>query len=169
MGANKYIKSTITTEYKDRSQEYKDRMAEWSSQESIVRSAKPTNLPRARALGYKAKEGIIIVRVGVRKGTRKRKTVGGGRKPSKSGRFFSRHKSLQLIAEERASRKFSNYEVLNSYFVGETGLKRFYEIILLSKQSATLKRDPRYAGILAQTSRASRSLTSAGRKSRGIR
>lgn len=168
MGASKYIKETIISEYKERSPEYKNRLAEWSKQGNITKVERPSNLPRARQLGYKAKQGIIVVRAAIRKGNRKRQTVGGGRKPSKSARFVSRHKNMQTIAEERASKKFSNYEVLNSYFVGETGITRFYEVILVSKQDSGIKRNPVYAAIAAQNGRASRALTSSGRKSRGL-
>ncbi|MCL5680000.1 MAG: 50S ribosomal protein L15e [Candidatus Marsarchaeota archaeon] len=168
MGANKYIRETLIKEYKERSPEYKNRLAEWSKQDNITRVERPSNLARARALGYKAKQGIVVARAGVRKGNRKRQTVGGGRKPSKSARFISRHKSMQMIAEERVSKKFSNYEVLNSYFVGETGTTRFYEVILVSKTDKSIKSSPGYAAIARQNGRAHRALTSSGRKARGL-
>jgi large subunit ribosomal protein L15e len=168
MGASKYIKETIIKEYKERSPEYKNRLAEWSKQDNITKVERPSNLSRARELGYKAKQGIVVVRASVKKGNRKRQTVGGGRKPSKSARFISRHKNMQMIAEERASKKFSNYEVLNSYFVGETGTTRFYEVILVSKQDNGIKRNAVYAPIAAQSGRANRALTSSGKKSRGL-
>jgi len=168
MGANKYIRETLIKQYKERSPEYKQKLAEWAKQANVTKVAKPSNLPRARALGYKAKDGIMVARAFVRKGTRKRRTVGGGRKPSKSARFISRHKSLQLIAEERVSKKFSNYEVLNSYFVGETGTDRFYEVILVSKQSPTISVSKAYAPIAQQNGRAHRGLTPSGRKVRGL-
>ena len=168
MGASKYIRETIINEYKNRSPEYKNRLAKWADEDSVVRIEKPSNLVRARELGYKAKEGIILARAAIRKGNRKRREVGGGRKPSKSARFISRHKRMQVIAEERVAKKFSNYEVLNSYFVGETGTKRFYEVILISKQDNGIKKDKTYAPIASKSGRASRLLTSAGRKSRGL-
>ena len=168
MGASKYIKETIIKEYKERSPEYKNRLSEWSKQDNITKVERPSNLSRARELGYKAKQGIVVVRAAVRKGNRKRQTVGGGRKPSKSARFISRHKNMQTIAEERVSKKFSNYEVLNSYFVGETGTTRFYEVILVSKQDNGIKRDAVYGPVAAQSGRANRALTSSEKKSRGL-
>ncbi|MCL4372141.1 50S ribosomal protein L15e [Candidatus Marsarchaeota archaeon] len=168
MGANKYIRETIINDYKNRGDVYKKKLAAWSKDPAITRVERPSNLPRARALGYKAKEGIIIARTGVRKGTRKRQTAGGGRKPSKSGRFFSRHKSVQLIAEERVAKKFTNYEVVNSYFVGETGTKRYYEVILASKDSPALKNDSAYKNIIRSPRRAERALTASGRRMRGL-
>ncbi|MGC8652121.1 MAG: 50S ribosomal protein L15e [Candidatus Micrarchaeia archaeon] len=168
MGTYEQIKKTFRAEYKERSAIYKSRLSQWSAEPAITKIAKPTNIARARELGYKAKEGIDIARVRVRGGRSKRKEHGGGRKPSKSGRFFTRAKSLQAIAEERAAQAYKNYEVLNSYFVGKAGTKEYYEVIMLNRQSKVLASDPYYSAILTQKGRALRGLTSAGRKHRGI-
>ena len=168
MSAYKHMKKTFQSEYKERSNEYRNRLTKWSSQPPIVKVEKPTNIARARELGYKAKPGIVVARVRVHGGSRKRKQHGGGRKPSKSGRFFTREKSAQAIAEERAARTYSNFEVLNSYFVGKAGVSEYYEVIMLDRQSNALLSDPYYSKILAQKGRAFRGLTSAGRKHRGI-
>ncbi len=164
----KQMKQTIRSEYKDRSVQYKQRIIKWNTESPVTRVDRPTNLARARELGYKAKEGVLVARVRLSGGTRKRKHAAGGRKPSKSGRYFTRSKSLQAIAEERASRKFSNYEALNSYFVGAAGAKRFYEVILLEKNRSTIVSDPQYMHIVSQNGRAFRGLTSAGKRHRGI-
>ncbi len=168
MSTYDHIKETFQNEYKERNSEYKGRLTRWSAEPPIVRVPRPTNIARARELGYKAKEGIDIVRVMVRGGSSKRKQHGGGRKPSKSGRYFTRAKSLQAIAEGRAAQAYKNYEVLNSYFVGKAGTKEYYEVIMLNRQSKVLASDPYYSAILSQTGRALRGLTSAGRKHRGI-
>ena len=118
MGAYKYIKESFQEGYKERSNVLKARMVNWNSQPPINRIEKPTNIARARELGYKDKQGVIVIRARIKKGLRKRAKPRGGRKPSKSGRFFSRRKSLQAIAEDRSSRAYSNCEVLNSYYVG---------------------------------------------------
>lgn len=168
MSMYKNIKQTFKSEYKGRTEAYKERLAAWGNDPAVLRVKKPTNIARARELGYKAKQGVIIARVKVKKGNRKRPTVGGGRKPSKTGRFFSRAKSMQSIAEERASKKFSNCEVLNSYFVGETGTTKFYEIILLDKSSPSIQGDAAYRNIISKGGRAERGLTSSGKKYRGL-
>lgn len=164
----KQIKQTMQSEYKNRSDEYKSRIIKWNTEPTINRVERPTNISRARELGYKAKDGIIIVRVRLHGGSRKRKHQAGGRKPSKSGRYFTQSKSLQAIAEERAARKFTNFEVLNSYFVGAAGSRRFFEIILLDKNSNAIKEDKQYKNVIKQNGRAFRGLTSAGRRHRGI-
>ncbi len=168
MGAYKEIKNSIVQGYKERSDLYSHRMLEWRSQAPLVRVERPTNIPRARELGYKAKQGVIVARVKVIGGAKKRRHFDGGRKPSKSGRFYTRAKSMQTIAEERAARKFDNYEVLNSYFVGKSGSDTFYEVIMVNPSDASIANDPTYANAASRKGRAFRGLTSKGRKHRGI-
>ncbi|MGC8478407.1 MAG: 50S ribosomal protein L15e [Candidatus Micrarchaeia archaeon] len=156
MGSYNEISKTFRDEYRSRSSLYKNRLEKWSAEPVVVRAEKPTNIARARRLGYKAIQGVIIARVRVNKGKRKRQKADGGRKPSKSGRFFSRAKSLQRIAEEKAARRFSNCEVLNSYLVGSTGQKAFYEIILLDRASKSVASNPLYKSIISQKGRAFR-------------
>jgi large subunit ribosomal protein L15e len=164
----KQMKQTMQTEYKERSDTYKSRIIKWNSESTLTRIGKPTNIARARELGYKAKEGIIMVRVMVHGGSRKRKHAAGGRGPSKSGRYFTQQKSLQSIAEERAARKFLNFEPLNSYFVGTSGSKTFFEVILLDRNSSVIKSDPQYKSAIMQKGRAFRGLTSSGKRHRGL-
>ncbi len=123
---------------------------------------RPTNLARARKLGYKAKQGVIVVRVKIRKGLRKREKQRGGRKPSKSGRFFAHGKSFQAMAEERAARKFINCEVVNSYYVGEDGSYKFFEAILVDRNHPAVKSDNFYSTVTNRENRSFRGLTHAG-------
>lgn len=168
MNTYKYINQSFQKEYKERDEHLRQRVSAWRAGPSVARIERPTNIARARELGYKAKQGIIVVRVKVEKGLRKRVKAAGGRKPSKSGRFFALRKSLQAMAEERAGHKFTNCEVLNSYYVGEDGKYRFFEAILLDRDHPALLNDPFYSGIIGQRGRVFRGLTSAGRKHRGI-
>lgn len=168
MGAYKNIKNTFIGEYKERSKPYSDRLLQWRSESPITKVERPTNIARARELGYKSKEGVIIVRAKVKGGTKKRQKAGGGRKPSKSGRFFSRKKSMKSIAEDRVMRKFMNYEVLNSYFVGKSGSDSFFEVIMLQRNNPSILNDNYYSKIIASKGRSFRGLTYSGRKHRGI-
>lgn len=168
MGLYRQMKDTFIEEYRARPSVYKERLVRWAAEPPVLRVDKPTNIARARELGYKAKAGILVARVRVIGGTKKRVAPGGGRKPSKSGRFFSRGKSTQAIAEERAAGKFTNCEVLNSYKVGAAGSSLFYEVILVDRSHPAIVADPIYSQVLGQRGRAYRGLTSAGRKHRGI-
>ncbi|MEM0107137.1 MAG: 50S ribosomal protein L15e [Candidatus Micrarchaeaceae archaeon] len=169
MGMYKYEKEAFAKEYKERSKEYKQRITSWRNAPTVSKINKPSNIARARELGYKAKQGIIVARVKVRGGKKKRKSFDGGRKPSKSGRFFTRAKSLQSIAEDRAAKKFPNCEVLNSYFVGKSGVESFYEIILLERDNPVIAKNKEYNRIISQKGRSFRGLTSSGKKHRGIK
>ncbi|MBL7118486.1 50S ribosomal protein L15e [Candidatus Bathyarchaeota archaeon] len=150
----------------------KDRVVKWRNQPSIVRIDVPTRLDRARALGYKSKGGFVAARIKVRRGgSRKRRPVLGRRQKRMGVTKFSPAKSLRLIAEERVSRKFPNLEVLNSYFVWKDGAYKWFEIILVDPHSRSVQRDAEVNWISKgpHYGRSHRGLTSAGRKSRGLR
>ncbi len=168
MNAYKHITKSFQSEYKTRTSALKNRLIQWRSEGTVVGIVKPTNVARARELGYKAKQGITVARVKVERGLSMRPKPHRGRKPSKYGRYFAYRKSLQARAEDRAARKFSNCEVLNSYFVGSDGTSKFFEVILVDRAHPAMRNDSAYAPITRQMGRAYRGLTSAGRKHRGI-
>lgn len=151
----------------------KQRLIEWRRQHTVERIDRPTRLDRARALGYKAKQGYVLARVRVRKGGRRRRLYGRkGRKPSKSGlTHFTPKLSLQAIAEQKVQRKFGNLNVLNSYWVGSDGMHSWFETIMVDPNSPVIKSDPHIKWIAERQhrKRALRGLTSAGKKSRGLR
>jgi large subunit ribosomal protein L15e len=120
---------------------YTRRLIEWRQDPTVKRLENPTRPDRARALGYKAKQGFIIARVRVPKGRRKRPAFKAGRRPKHRGRFFSLDKSKQAVAEEKAARKYRNMEVLNSYWVGEDGNHEWYECVLLDRSHPSVKKD----------------------------
>ncbi len=137
----------------------------------VVRIEKPTNPARARALGYKAKQGFVVARVRVLRGGRTRPRFRRGRKPSKMGMLkYYPKKSLRLVAEEKAARKFPNLEVLNSYEVLEDGKHLWFEVILVDPAHAAIRKDPQvgWVAMKQHRGRVHRGRTSAGRKSRGL-
>ncbi len=150
----------------------KQRLMAWRRQPAIVRVEKPTRLDRARALGYKAKQGVIVARVRVRKGGRRKPRPNKGRRPKRMGVYgFAPAKSIRLIAEERAQRKYPNLVVLNSYYVGEDGKYKWYEVILVDPHHPAIRSDPELGWVASgkHKGRPFRGLTSAGKKMRGLR
>jgi len=148
------------------------KLIEWRRQPTVVRIEKPSRLDRARALGYKAKIGFIVVRVRVRKGGQRRPRPRSGRRPKRMGIYgYAPAKSLRLVAEERAARKYRNMEVLNSYYVGEDGRYKWYEVILVDRSHPAICKDPEIKWICEKQNRGRvfRGLTSAGKKMRGLR
>jgi large subunit ribosomal protein L15e len=83
---------------------------------------------------------------------------------------YSPGKSLQLIAEETAARKYRGLEVLGSYYVGEDGEYKWYEVILVDPYLPSIKNDPDIKWIAhpSQRGRVFRGKTMAGRKARGL-
>jgi len=55
---------------------------------------------------------------------------------------YAPHKSTQLIAEERAARKYPNLVVLGSYWVGEDGMYEWYEVVMVDPHHPSVKNDP---------------------------
>ena len=150
----------------------RQRLIEWRRQPTIFRVEKPTRLDRARRLGYKAKQGVIIARVRVRRGGLRKRRPKAGRRPKRMGvKKFKPAKSLRLIAEERAARKFPNLEVLNSYWVGEDGRSKWFEIIMVDPSHPVIKTDKDINWICQKQHhrRVFRGLTSAGKKVRSLR
>jgi large subunit ribosomal protein L15e len=148
-----------------------DRMQTWRREGSVVRLERPTRIDRARSLGYKAKQGIVVARVQVRRGGRRASRYVRARRTARMGKNHSTPgKSIQRIAEERASRKFPNMEVLNSYWVGQDGKLKYYEVILVDGHHPSIQADSNLAWMAESThrGRAERGKTSAGRKGRGM-
>ena len=147
------------------------RMQDWRKGPAIVRVERPTRLDRARTLGYKAKQGIVVVRARVRKGGRRKPRPSRGRRPKRMGvRKIVPKKNIQLIAEERTARKYPNLEVLNSYPLGDDGQHRYFEVIMLDPSHPVIRGDPDFRWIIdaAHRGRVYRGLTSAGRRTRGL-
>jgi len=148
------------------------RMAVWRKEPVFQRIERPTRLDAARRIGYKAKQGIVLVRTRVRRGGLRKGKVHMKRKPSKAGvKKITMAKSIQRIAEERTSRRYPNLEVLNSYWVGKDGKNKFYEVILVDPSHPAIKSDKDLGWVAKGSShrgRAHRGKTSAGKRGRGL-
>lgn len=177
--AKKHIQKTIQSEYKkkkDKDYDYKKiyskKLIEFRKIDgAIAKIKKPTNIPRARELGYKAKQGISVVFVKVRKGSGLFNRPPKGRRPKRMGvNKLTRRISIQRMAEQKADKAFPNLEVLNSYYVGEDGQKKYYEVIMVDSNHPAIINDMSLNWIVSEKhkGRAQRGLTSAGRKNRGL-
>lgn len=149
----------------------KNRIVQWRKEGSFTRVEKPLRIDRARSLGYKAKQGYIVVRARVRRGGLRKHKIKGGRKPSAKGmKKITAAKSTQRIAEERTAKRYQNMEVLNSYWVGEDGKYHYYEVILVDYSHPSIVNDPKIKWIADPSNRRRvlRGKTSAGQKGRGM-
>jgi large subunit ribosomal protein L15e len=171
MGMYKYIRKIWKKPKESLGDVWQKRILEWRREGVTVRIEKPTRIDRARSLGYKAKQGYIIVRQRVDRGGRQRETIRHGRRSKHFGQRKNIDKSYQSVAEERAVKKYPNCEVLNSYYAGEDGDCFWYEVILVDRNHPQILADPRINWIFKSTHRGRvfRGLTSAAGKSRGLR
>jgi len=95
----------------------------------------------------------------------------GGRHPKRRGVLkITMAKSIQRIAEERVAKRYPNMEVLASYWIGEDGMHKFYEVILVDPNHPAIRADPKINWICEpqHRGRAYRGLTPAGKKGRGL-
>ncbi len=122
----------------------RERMINWRKGEVFTRVEKPLRIDRARALGYKAKKGFVIIRVILKRGGHKRPRPNKGRR----GKRLHTRKNLKLnyqqIAEQRVARKYRNLKVLNSYKIGKDGLNYFFEVILVDANRPEIKADKQF-------------------------
>jgi len=169
MGLYKYLRQAWKKPNEEHEAVQKQRLILWRKQPVTVRTVYPTRVDRARSLGYKAKQGFIIVRQRVDRGGRMRSSDRGGRRPKAARRLKILDKNYQQIAEERAVYNYSNCEVLNSYYAGEDGKHYWYEVILIDRAHPNIQNDPELRRVAAQRGRVFRGLTSAGKRSRGVR
>ncbi len=142
----------------------------WRRQPAVIRIDRPSRLTRARSLGYKAKQGLVLARVRVRRGGLHKTRSKGGRRQKRTGiTKYVPAKSSRLIAEERAAREFPSLEVLNSFWVWEDGQYKWFEVILVDPNSPYIEKDADINWLCkgVQRGRVHRGLTSAGKKMRG--
>ncbi len=146
-------------------------MIEWRKDNVVKKIDRPTRLDRARSLGYKAKKGYVIARVRVLRGGRKRPNPNKGRRTKRQTNKKVVKMNYRWVSEQRAQKKFPNLEVLNSYNLAKDGKHYFYEVILVDYSKPEIANDKKMKWITKKTNqhRVHRGLTSAGKKSRGLR
>jgi large subunit ribosomal protein L15e len=171
MGYLKYVRKAWKKPQENMPELWRERLLKWRREPVTVRIDKPTRIDRARSLGYKAKKGFVLVRQRVTRGGRKREQFKAGRRSKAMRRMKIVGINYKQVAEQRAQKKFTNCEVLNSYWVCQDGRYSWYEIILLDKDHPQILADPqlKWVGKTEHKGRVFRGLTSAGKKSRGLR
>lgn len=148
----------------------REKMIAWRSGERITKIDKPTRIEKARALGYKAKKGIVVARVVIGRGGRRKIRHNKKRRTKRQNTRLSLKMNYKWVAEQRAGRKFKNLEVLNSYQLAKDGKYYFFEVILVDPNMPEIKSDRtlKWTADSKNRKRAQRGLTSAAKKSRGL-
>ena len=80
------------------------------------------------------------------------------------------HTHTHTHTQERAGRYCSGLRVLNSYWVGQDSVLKFFEVILVDPQHKIIRRDPRINWLCkaVHKHRGLRGLTAVGRHNRGL-
>lgn len=171
MGYLKYIKDLWKQPRKNLGDSYKEKLAAWRRETVITRVDKPTRIDRARSLGYKAKQGFVVARVRVNRGGKKNPSIRKGRDGGNLSSKITQSKNYKWIAEEKVQKRYPNMEVINSYWVGQDEKHAWYETILVDIYHPQIMSDKDISWVVSNkhTRRAHRGMTSAGKKSRGLR
>ena len=128
--------------WKDNSAELREKAVLWRKQNAMIRIAKPSRISRARRLGYKAKQGIVVVRMRVGTGGMRKQRPRGGRRPKHLG--VTRIKaavSMKQVAERRVLERYRNMKLLGSYFLYKDGMHYWFEVILADPSHKRIAKD----------------------------
>src|SRR3989344_8908321 len=107
MGLYQHIREAWKKPQTNMPELWHERLIAWRKEPVTVKLDHPTRIDRARALGYKAKQGYVMVRQRVLRGGHTRPQMKRkGRRPRNYGIRMSLRKNYQLIAEERAQKKY---------------------------------------------------------------
>jgi large subunit ribosomal protein L15e len=149
----------------------RQRMIDWRKSNVFTKVDTPLRLDRARSLGYRNKKGFVMIRIRIKRGGHKRPRPNKGRRSKRLHTRKTLKMSYKWIAEQRVARKYKSLEVLNSYLIGKDGIHYFYEVICVDPNKPEIKNDKKINWICKPVNqkRPMRGLTSAGKKSRGLR
>jgi large subunit ribosomal protein L15e len=144
-----YMTQTWLRMWKENSDELKSKAIAWRTEPTIHRIERPSRLDRARRLGYKAKQGIVVVRTRVGRGGMRKQRPVAGRRPKHIGVVHIKQGiSMRKVAERRVNEKFPNLEVLGSYYLHKDGMNIWYEVIMADPAHPSISKDREMRGKL---------------------
>jgi large subunit ribosomal protein L15e len=135
--------------WKNNSDELKSKAIAWRAEPTINRIERPSRLDRARRLGYKAKQGITVVRIRVGRGGMRKQRPVAGRRPKHIGVVHIKQGiSMRKVAERRVNEKYPNMEVMGSYYVHKDGMFYWFEVIMADPSHPAISKDKEMRGKL---------------------
>ena len=127
---------------KENPMELRQKAVIWRNQNAVTRVEKPSRIARARRLGYKAKQGIIVIRMRVGTGGMRKQRPRGGRRPKHLGvTKIKADVSMKQVAERRVLQRYPNMKLLGSYFLYKDGMHYWFEIILADPSHPRIAKD----------------------------
>ena len=137
-----HIAGTWQKMWKAHSDELKAKAIEWRRQPTILRIERPSNLDRAKRLGYKAKQGFVLVRIKVGRGGMRKQRPRAGRRQKHLGVVrIKQSDSMRKVAERRVAEKYPNTQVIGSYYLYKDGKNYWFECILVDKNHPAIYND----------------------------
>jgi len=128
--------------WKENSTELRAKAVIWRKENAVARVDKPSRITRARRLGYKAKQGITVVRMRVGTGGMRKQRPRGGRRPKHLGvTKIKAAVSMKQVAERRVLERYPNMKLLGSYFLYKDGMHYWFEIILADPSHPSIAKD----------------------------
>src|SRR6187200_2066761 len=104
-----YISATWTKMWRSNTDELKSKAISWRKEPVLHKIPKPSRLDRARRLGYKAKQGILVVRARVGRGGMRKQRPVSGRRPKHIGVVHIKQSdNMRKVAERRVNEKYPN-------------------------------------------------------------
>ena len=136
--------------WKENAPELRAKAVEWRRQNALVRVERPSRIQKARQLGYKAKQGIVVIRMRVGRGNMRKKRPVAGRRPKHLGVLRIKPAlSMQKVAERRVLERHPNMQLLGSYYLYQDGLYLWYEVILADPSHPRIVKDKEIRGKLS--------------------
>ena len=127
---------------KENPMELRQRAVIWRNQNAVTRVEKPSRIARARRLGYKAKQGIIVIRMRVGTGGMRKQRPRGGRRPKHLGvTKIKADVSMKQVAERRGLERYPNMKLLGSYFLYKDGMHYWFEVVLADPSHPRIAKD----------------------------
>jgi len=136
--------------WKENAPQLRAKAVEWRRQNALVRVERPSRIQKARQLGYKAKQGIVVIRMRVGRGNMRRKRPVAGRRPKHLGVLRIKPAlSMQKVAERRVLERHPNMQLLGSYYLYQDRLYLWYEVILADPSHPRIVKDKEIRGKLS--------------------
>jgi large subunit ribosomal protein L15e len=128
--------------WQQNSPEIRQRAIQWRKETAFTRIQRPSRIQRARRLGYKAKQGMVVIRTRVGTGGMRRQRPVAGRRQKHMG--VTRMKAdinMQQVAEKRTQERFKNLKLLGSYFLYKDGFHYWFEILMADPAHPRISKD----------------------------
>lgn len=145
----RYVGQTWRKMWKTNADELRAKAIIWRAEPTFIRIEKPSRLDRARRLGYKAKQGIVVIRTRVGRGGMRKQRPTSGRRPKHLGVVHIKQSdNMRIVAERRVNEKYPNLEVMGSYYLHKDGKNIWYEVILVDAAHPAISKDKEMRGKL---------------------